>query len=118
MTKLYYLASPYSHKNHEIMIERFEAVTKASADLMKLNIFVYSPITHSHPMVKYNLPTDWSFWKEYDELFLMKCDALLVLKLNGWETSTGVSAEIGIAKELNKEIIYLETDLSYFKVSH
>jgi hypothetical protein len=115
MKKLYYLASPYSHEDQNVMKTRFDLVTKASAELMSLGIFVYSPITHSHPMSEYGLPTTWDFWKEYDELFLSKCDALLVLKLDGWERSTGVTAEIDYAKLHEIEITYLDTDLSYFR---
>ncbi len=108
MSKLYYLASPYTHNNENIRQQRFEQASKITVDLLKYNIFTFSPIAYNHPMVKFDLPTDWGFWKEYDSIFLKKCDGLIVLQLEGWNTSIGVLAEIEIAKTLNLSINYLD----------
>lgn len=105
--KLYYLASPYTHKSKKIMEHRFQQVTEASIWLLNKGIVSFSPIAYNHPMVKYGLPTEWSFWKEYDTNFLKHSDALIVLKIDGWDTSIGVSAEINIAKEIKIPIFYL-----------
>jgi hypothetical protein len=105
--KLFYIASPYSHKRREVRTERFHQVSNATVALLHQGIFVFSPIAYNHPMVKYDLPTSWEFWREYDTAFLEKCDGLIVLKLNRWEKSIGVSGEIEYAKENNIPITYL-----------
>lgn len=106
MRKLYYLASPYTHPDEATRMSRFEAVSKLAADLLTVGVFTFSPIAYSHPMVKYQLPSDWGFWEEYDTVFLQRCDGLIVLQLPGWETSVGVQAEIRIAKQLNLKIYF------------
>jgi hypothetical protein len=53
------------------------------------------------------LPTNTEMWMEYCEKMLNGCDELHVLMLDGWEKSTGVAAEIEIAKRLGIEIKYI-----------
>jgi hypothetical protein len=111
INELIYLACPYSDSDITVKVHRFEAVNKAAAKLMNSGKYVFSPISHTHPIaVAGELPTGWEFWKEYDRLMLSRCQKLIVLKLDGWETSVGVSAEIEIAKEFNIPIEYLEKD--------
>ena len=98
MKKLTYLACPYSHSSLDVRKQRFEAVTEVAASMMKSGEFVYSPITHSHPMAMAGeLPGDWQFWREYDEAFLSCCKKMCVLMIDGWEESYGVRCEIELA---------------------
>jgi len=107
--KLIYLASPYSHKDLNIIEERVNKINKLCARLLNKGINVFSPISHSHEIQKTeNLPHTWDFWKDFDIMFLERCDELWVFKQKGWETSKGVKAEIEIAKKLNLRIKYLE----------
>ena len=97
--KLVYLACPYSHPDPIVRARRFEQATKAAARMINEGVFVYSPITHSHPMaVAGDLPLDWEFWRKYDELFMSMCSKMVVLKLDGWKESSGVQAEIEMAR--------------------
>ena len=54
----------------------------------------------------YGLPTDWAFWEQVDREHLARCDEVLVLMLEGWLLSRGVTAEIEIARELGKPVRY------------
>ncbi len=54
-----------------------------------------------------DLPKGWEFWAAYDLTFIKWCDKVYVYMQDGWEESVGVTAEIAIAKELNKPIIYI-----------
>lgn len=45
---------------------------------------------------------------------ISKCDELWVLKIDGWEQSKGVSAEIEYAESLNIPIKYKEYEYKYF----
>lgn len=76
---------------------------------MKAGHLVFSPISHTHPIaLAGDLPKGWEFWKEYDISFIEWADEIQVLMLDGWEESTGVTAEIGIAHHENKPVVYLE----------
>jgi hypothetical protein len=112
---LTYLASPYSHPSPEMMHTRFELVTKAAAWLilyMKWNVFC--PITHSHPLATLGeLRGDWPFWKKIDTEYLSVSERLVVLELDGWRTSTGVQAEIEIARKNGIEIHYMRPNASH-----
>lgn len=101
-----YLAIPYSGMGEK----SFKISNEVSAELMNKGHIVFSPISHSHPIaISHNLPTDWEFWKKFDESFIEWCDELWVIIVgeNGHELcnkSKGVTEEIKIAKSLNKEV--------------
>ena len=108
---LIYLAGPYSHENHEIRLLRFESLSRAASRLMRDGHLVFSPISHGHPIAMAGgLPIDWEFWEAFSRVILKVSSRFIVLTMEGWETSTGVSAEIKIAKELGIEIEYMEPE--------
>ena len=71
---------------------------------------MFSPIVHSHPLVAFSLPTGWDFWERIDRAYLARCDELVVLMLDGWQESTGVRAEIALARDLGKPVRFLGVD--------
>lgn len=99
-----YLASPYSHRLPEVMVSRWRVVCRIAANLMQKGIFVYSPIAHNHPCVEFGCPRTWEFWEQYDRAFLNVCSRMLIANIEGWETSTGVNAEIVIAKDIGLQV--------------
>lgn len=105
--KLIYLASPYSHPDPAVRELRYEHACAATAGLMRRGLHVYSPIVHSHPLVKYELPTDWEYWQAHDIAMLHRCQELYVLTLDGWMESKGVRAEIAEASLLELPTVYL-----------
>lgn len=106
---LIYLAVPYSHPDPKIAEQRFNIVNKVAANLIAGGLHIFSPISHSHPIaIIGNLPTDFNFWINYDRSFLECSNKLIVLMLDGWKESKGVTGEIAIAKELGIPIEYLE----------
>jgi nucleoside 2-deoxyribosyltransferase len=102
-----YLASPYTHPDPAVREQRFQAACRAAAALIHEGFVVFAPIVHSHPVAAYGLPTSWAFWRKQDQEHLEQCDELLVLMLDGWQESTGVQAEILLARELGKPVRYL-----------
>lgn len=102
-----YLASPYSHPDGAVREQRFRDACCVTARLMERGLTVFSPIVHGHPLVSHGLPTDWPFWERFDREHLRRCDELVVLTLDGWRESIGVTAEIRIAGELGKPVRYL-----------
>lgn len=101
-----YLATPYTHKSRFIRWLRFRKANKAAGQLMEQGFFVYSPISHTHPICVANkLPFDFSFWSAYDRSFIDWCDVLVVNAVKGWKESKGVTAEIEYANAKGKPLI-------------
>lgn len=93
--KLYYLASPYSHKEPKVMTARYKHAVKCTAHFLHSGVFIYSPIVHNHNIViTWDLGREWKDWENYDFCMLDRCDGLLVLTMDGWESSTGVGQEM------------------------
>jgi hypothetical protein len=106
--ELVYLASPYSHPDPAVRQQRFELACKAAGTLMAHGMLVFSPIAHTHPIAEFcALPKGWEFWEKFDRAFISVSRALIVLTIDGWKDSTGVQAEIRIAKELGIPVDYL-----------
>jgi nucleoside 2-deoxyribosyltransferase len=101
-----YLASPYSHPDATVCEARFRAACRATAALLRAGCAVYSPVVHGHPLVEHGLPTDWTFWEQFDRDYLERCDEVIVLMLDGWRESAGVQAEVQIARDLGKPVRY------------
>jgi nucleoside 2-deoxyribosyltransferase len=103
-----YLAIPYSGMEES----SFEQANEATVKLLKQGFNVFSPITHSHPLTRFDLPGTWEFWSKIDYQFLDWCDVCLVLvpKEGGVKVddSVGVSAEIDYAIEKNKLVFFGE----------
>jgi nucleoside 2-deoxyribosyltransferase len=105
-----YLASPYAHPDASVRESRYRAACLATAKLLRAGLPVFSPIAHSHALVAHGLPIEWLFWQRFDRTYLERSDFVVVLMLEGWKTSVGVQAEIGIARELGKPVFYHEAE--------
>lgn len=80
--KLVYLAVPYSDPDPSVRERRFQAANEAAGILMRAGLYVYSPISHSHPIaIAGGLPLDWDYWEGYDREILSHCGALVVLEI-------------------------------------
>lgn len=98
-----YLASPYTHADKSVQVDRFTAVVKACGWLMvnihEIQMF-YSPIAHTHPIAETcTLPGNWPFWEACDKAVLSRCSEIWVFCIDGWAKSTGVNSERKIAVE-------------------
>ena len=107
-----YLASPYSHPDKRVRQRRFNASCQVTAALMRAGLIVFSPIVHSHPLTRHGLPGDWEFWQRYDRAYLEACTGVAVLMLEGWKESKGVQAEIAMARELGKPVIFIDPEVA------
>jgi hypothetical protein len=112
MSELIYIATPYSHSDSKVQQERFDKVNRFSAGLMGDGLYVFSPISHAHPIAEVGcLPKGWDFWSKYDRLMISKCTKLIVFMQDGWKESTGVQAEIKIAEELGIPVEYAKDSI-------
>ena len=105
-----YLASPLSDPSGLVMRDRFQAACRQAAKMMRDGLTVCSPVAHSYWIALYGRIglTDHDFWQRMDRPFLEACDEVWVLKLPGWDTSKGVAAEIALARELGKEVTFVD----------
>ncbi len=111
MTNLIYLASPLSNPERKVREERYNLAIEATGLLLKMGVFVYSPIAHNYVIAnRHELPNEFSFWQEFDSLMISRCDVLAVLMLPGWRESVGVIYEINLALELGKTVKYIKLD--------
>lgn len=93
-----YLASPYTDNKVSVRRARYNAALDCTAELMKRNIPIFSPIVHCHEIARRHvLPKDHAFWWKYNQHFLRQSDQLLLLIIDGWQESKGVRQEIEFA---------------------
>jgi hypothetical protein len=104
-----YLCSPYSHPDPAVRAERYVAVLKETAYLLKMGLHIYSPIVHCHELAKVaNMPTDAEFWKAYNFCMIRSAEYVKVLMLDGWEASVGIKGEVEEARRLHIPVMYVE----------
>lgn len=90
-----YLASPYSHRDRDIMDDRYNLACEALVWLLDRKIWTYSPIVHCHHIAqRYDMPHSFSFWSAYNKAMLTDAMGLLILAIDGWDTSVGVQEEM------------------------
>ncbi len=106
--QLVYLASPYSHKDRNIRMLRLGQACEYAASQIGLGRKLYSPIAANYPIAEHMGGSCWETWKEYDLFMLAMSSKLEVLKLDGWEDSVGVQAEIAFAQEKGIPIVYVD----------
>lgn len=70
MSKHIYLASPYTADDACVRELRYMQACHAAARLMREGHLVFSPIAHSHPLTDFEIPGDFSFWKDWCLSFL------------------------------------------------
>lgn len=114
--KLYYFASPYSHKQGLIRDLRYEITIYFASELINKGFTLFEPIAMCHEKsYRHDLPTGYKFWQTRDREFIDRCDATLVLNMHGVKTSVGVQDEIQYTLDQGKEVIYLNVDLENIK---
>ncbi len=110
--QLIYLAAPYSSPEPTVRRARFKVVNETAARLMAAGEPVFSPVTHGHCLMEAAGGFDQALWNRYDSRAIFPvCKRLVVLKLDGWEESVGVRAEIAIASEMGLAIEYMEAQI-------
>jgi hypothetical protein len=102
-----YLACPYCHEDPAVKNQRVNAATYEAAKLIKAGFTVFNPIGHAHK-INSVFPDITIDWLKFDLVILAICRYLYVLALPGWSESKGVQREITLAKELGKEIRYID----------
>ena len=104
-----YLAIPYSDDSEEVMAFRAEVSDFIFSELSKEGRVIYAPISSCHHIaIRHGLPRNYEFWENMCEAFVGASKRIIVICLPGWRESTGVTAELKLAKKLGLEIEYLD----------
>jgi hypothetical protein len=105
-----YVAAPYTHADPAVVKQRMLDFAKVMSTLIAQGEHPVSPLMN-HFLVDYaetDFPLTWEYWQEYSYSLLSVSKELLVITMDGWEQSTGVAAEIEMAKQLNLPIRYVK----------
>lgn len=110
--RIVYLACPYSHLDMAVRLERFDASTHAAAELIRRGMFVYSPITMTHPvdlvLAEEGGSMGSDYWCDFDEAFMDVCAEMIILTIPGWEQSRGIAREKEHFASRGKPVRYLK----------
>lgn len=101
---LAYLACPYSHPDSAVRKRRLFAANWMASRLLAEGVYVYSPLTHNLPLDQQGTLTGWKNWQTFDLLMVSRCDKVIVMKMDGWQSSEGVLAECRHAQSLGLPI--------------
>lgn len=106
---LVYLATPYKLFPGGPDAAFIEAA-RLQARLIEESIMVYCPITHTHPPATYgNMdPHDYNIWLKLSDVFIDRCDALVIATMASWENSSGIAHELERFQKQYKPWYYLD----------
>ena len=114
MSKLYYLASPYTSDEPGLREKRAQDVAYAAGVLIERGYNVFCPIAQSHYIAE-NSDVQaaggdevHNLWMRVDLAVLERSDALVVLTLDGFDESRGVAEEIEFARNAGMTIWYVD----------
>ena len=102
---LVYLGTPYSRYQSGIDAA-FRDACRLAAGLVRLNVRVYSPIAHTHPIAVHGGidPLDASYWLSFDAAMMDKSACLAIGCLDGWQDSAGLKHEIDVFESYGKAV--------------
>lgn len=101
----YYIASPYTSPSKQIIGTRVSRARRIVGLLVEAGIFCFSPIIHCHQLAReHDLPTDFTFWLNYNKVFMDASIGTIVCEISGYDTSKGVKQEIEYTKASGKPL--------------
>ena len=109
MKGIEYLAIPYSHEDKFVLEYRVLVSDTIAAALVEEGRIIYAPISSWHRIAtNYKIGLDWKTWARFDREFIKASKKLLVVTLPGWAKSSGVQAELKLAKKFRVPIEFVE----------
>lgn len=110
-----YLAIPYTSKNPDPAANaaeraaRMKSFWEAAAYLIDAGHHVVSPMTLEPALLAApDMPYRWEHWKEYSIKMVGISSRVVVLMLDGWQESTGVTGEIAEAHLQGLDVEFLD----------
>jgi nucleoside 2-deoxyribosyltransferase len=105
---LIYLASPYTlyPSGRE---QAFREVKRLTATLLLAGMHAYSPVVYGHILEEVD-PLNEELWNAFNDVQLEKCDAVMVARMVGWQSSKGVTREIKFAEERKRPLYFIHPE--------
>lgn len=106
-----YISLPYSHENNFVREYRFRQCVEHALTIALTGNNVISPVLACHPVynaakaagISDKIP--YEFWIQMSERAMAQADLIHLLKLEGWDQSTGVRHELNWAAEHNIQVV-------------
>lgn len=115
--QLAYLACPYSSKDKTVQRFRFNLVSQLACDFITQGIYVFAASTHNTAIEEFGaVESRFEHWKNFNHTMIEHCDQLIVIRIDGWETSKGVSDQIKFAQLKGIPIEYYDPDPALLKM--
>lgn len=107
--KAVYVATPYTKYAHGHAAAAYDAA-EVTARLVDFGLSPFSPIAHSHAVATVGRldKVDGALWQRVDAPWVRLAEACVVVKMPGWEESSGVQHEIAEFIAAGKPVVYLE----------
>lgn len=106
---LVFVSMPYTTRDPGVVHERMAIYARKMAEFaMQGEIVVGTLFFHYTLPHAPGLAADWQTWKSYTEALIRRCAKVRVLKVHGWDDSTGVRDETAFAKKLGIPVEYVE----------
>ena len=102
----HYLATPYSKFEGGNLDAACRMACSVSADLIRAQVPVFSPIAHTHAIAKLGGidPLDHGIWLPADEPMMRAACGLLIYKAPGWRRSFGIAQEVKAFRAMGKPV--------------
>lgn len=106
----WYLATPYSKHPEGIEEAHDQACEQAAFLIQEASLPVYCPIAHTHPIAMAGEidPLSQEIWLVMDEPLMAAAEGIIVCRLESWEESRGIKAEIEHFVHAGKEVVWME----------
>ena len=110
MPRLTYLCSPYASPDPEVRKLRFDTVNRVAGILIAHGLMIFSPLSHSMPIAAADpgVPRGFWFWRDFDLHIINLSKEVIVLTLDGWRESEGVTAEIKYARDVGIPVKFVD----------
>jgi len=108
MRPFVYLATPYTNYVYGLDAA-FEEASKAAALLVRHQVPVFCPITHTYPISAHGGldPRDHAIWMPADAPFMELAGGICIFQMLGWNNSKGILLELEAFAAAGKPIAFL-----------
>lgn len=111
MSKKIFVAGPFNHPDKKVKDYRTRTIAQYCVKIFNEGNFPVSALLSGLAIVNYSclpVPTDTETWRNFSIKYVEGCDELHILKLEGWEESSGLKTEIATAERLGILIKYFD----------
>lgn len=107
--EFWYLSSPYTKYKFGLAVAT-RIVSRVAGRLFAARLPFFAPIPHSHTIAELGKvdALDHEAWMHLDRPLMLAAYGLIVVRMSGWQDSTGIGEEIDYFTAAGKPIEYLD----------